>query len=111
MASFWETLTRFDRSKINPALALRNTLGFGLPLVVGAATHSIAPALAVAMGALNVSFSDTDEPYVVRSRRMIAASVLVGFAVACGGIFGQHPWLSIIVTGLWAFGSGMLVAL
>src|SRR4051794_23050065 len=111
MASFWETLTRFDRAKISPALAFRNTLGFGLPLVVGAATNNIAPALAVAMGALNVSFSDAGEPYLVRSRRMVAASVLVGVAVACGGIFGQHPALPVIIAGLWAFGAAMLVAL
>src|SRR4051812_6407515 len=111
MASFWETLTRFDRSKIRPALAVRTTLGFGLPLVVGAATGAVVPALAVATGALNVGFSDTDDPYLVRARRMLAASVLVAFAVACGGIFGQHPTLSIALLAAWAFGAGMLVAL
>ena len=92
-------------------MALRNTLGVALPLMVGAWTDAMAPAIAVTIGALNVSFSDTNEPYIIRARRMIAASVLVGIAVAAGGVLGEHRVLSVILLGAWAFGAGMLVAL
>jgi hypothetical protein len=33
--SFWRILTRFDSSKLQPYLALRNTAGVVLPLIAG----------------------------------------------------------------------------
>ena len=63
---------------MTPRLAVRNTLGVALPLAAGAALGAVPAALAAGIGALNVAFSDSHEPYIQRARRMLAASVLVG---------------------------------
>jgi uncharacterized membrane protein YccC len=104
-------LTRFDRSKLAPWVALRNTIGFALPLVFGFAFGHPLGGLAVATGALNVSYSDKDDPYLFRVRRMIAASAVVAFAVFCGCLSGGRDVLAIVIAGVWAFAAGMLVAL
>jgi hypothetical protein len=113
--SAWSALrhnvVQFDRSKFQPWIALRNTVGFGLPLVAGVAFGSIGAGLAIATGALNVSYSDSSDPYLLRARRMTAASVLVGLAVACGSLCGGRDAIGVAVAGAWAFAAGMLVAL
>lgn len=62
-------------------------------------------------GALNVSFSDSHEPYVQRGRRMIAASVLVGMAVFAGALSGRNHVIAVVVAAGWAFAAGLAVAL
>jgi uncharacterized membrane protein YccC len=110
-SAFRQSLTRFDRSKLAPWVALRNTIGFALPLVGGFAFGHPLGGLAVATGALNVSYSDKDDPYLFRVRRMIAASVMVGLAVFWGSLSGAHNGSAVVLAGLWAFVAGMLVAL
>jgi uncharacterized membrane protein YccC len=110
-AAFRQSLTRFDRSKLTPWVALRNTIGFAVPLVFGFAFGHPLGGLAVATGALNVSYSDKDDPYLFRVRRMIAASVMVGLAVFCGYLSGVHNDSAVAIAGIWAFAAGMLVAL
>jgi uncharacterized membrane protein YccC len=109
--AFRQSLTRFDRSKLSPWVALRNTVGFALPLVSGLALGYPNGGLAVAAGALNVSYSDKDDPYLFRVQRMIAASVFVALAVFCGCLSGGDNVLAVIIAGIWAFAAGMLVAL
>jgi uncharacterized membrane protein YccC len=107
----WEMVTRLQRDRIAPWIGLRNAIGVGLPLAVGVAAGSIPMGLAVAVGALNVAFSDSAEPYSIRGWRMLAASVLVGFALAVGEAVGAYPAADIAVTIAWAFAAGLLVAL
>src|SRR5579872_5070876 len=83
-ASFWQALTRFQKDKVYPWLALRNAIGVMAPLIAGAAVGQLPAGLVVATGALNVAWSDSHEPYRVRAKRMLASSVLVGFAVFTG---------------------------
>ena len=109
--SFWRTVTRFEPEKMMPWLALRNAIGIGLPLAVGVALGHIPEGIAVAMGALNVCFSDGQEPYRQRARRMLAASVLVAIAVTAGNLSGGHGGASVAAVTLWAFVAGMLVSL
>lgn len=110
-AALWQVITRVQREKIAPAIALRNSIGVALPLAAGVALGSIPVGLAVATGALNASFTDSGEPYRIRGRRMLAASVLVGAAVAVGEIFGRDHTITVAITAIWAFAAGMLVAL
>jgi uncharacterized membrane protein YccC len=110
MNRFWRTVVKFDRDKFEPWLALRCAIGVAAPLIAGAITGRVADALAVAMGAFNVSFSDSHEPYPRRARRMLATSVLVAIAVSIGESIGGH-FASFAVTGLWACAAGMMVAL
>src|SRR3974390_3356865 len=111
MKALWEIVTRVQRDRISPWLGIRNAIGVGLPLAAGVATGSIAMGLAVAFGALNVAFSDSADPYTVRARRMLAASVLVGLALAIGETVGNSPAGHIAVTTGWALAAGLLVAL
>jgi uncharacterized membrane protein YccC len=110
-AALWQLVTRVQRDKIAPALALRNSIGVALPLAVGVATGAIPAGLAIATGALNASFTDSSEPYRVRGQRMLGASVLVGFAVAVGEICGRHHPMAVAITTGWGFAAGLLVAL
>src|SRR5260370_30973020 len=109
--SFRQTLTRFDTGKLNPWLAFRNALGVTLPLVAGTAFGAVSGGLAAATGALNVAFSDGQEPYPLRARRMLAASVLVGVAVFTGALCGSNNAIAVLVVTAWGFATGMLVAL
>ena len=109
--TFWQTVIRFQKEKLNFWLAVRNTVGIVLPLIAGVELGVIPGGLAMATGALNVSFSDGQEPYPQRSRRMLSASALVGFAVFCGAISGHRNAAAVVVSAGWAFATGMLVAL
>ncbi len=109
--ALWQNLTRYQTDKTVPWVGLRGTLGFVLPLALGVIYHSIPAGVVVAMGAINVSFSDSTEPHIVRARRMLAASVLVGIAVFLGSIAGERHAVAILLSTAWAFAAGFLVAL
>jgi uncharacterized membrane protein YccC len=110
-SAFWQSVIRFQRHKFAPWIAFRNTIGFTLPIAIGMAAGSVTAGLAVATGALNVSFSDSEDPYRQRARRMIAASLLVGLAVFSGTLAGRNHISAVVVSGVWAFAAGMLVSL
>jgi uncharacterized membrane protein YccC len=110
-SAFWRTVIRFQSDKLTPWLALRNALGVALPLAAGVALGQVAVGLAIATGALNVSFSDGQEPYAQRARRMLAASGLVGLAVFAGELAGHHAAAAVLVATGWAFAAGMMVSL
>jgi uncharacterized membrane protein YccC len=109
-AAFWQTVRRFQSDKVNPWLGFRNAVGVALPLVAGSAFGSISAGLAMSTGALNVSFRDSDAPYVQRARQMLVASVVAGFTVFSGTLCGQNNSIALALTTVWAFAAGMLVA-
>jgi uncharacterized membrane protein YccC len=109
--TFWRTVVRFQAEKIAPLLAARNTLGIALPLAAGVALGSVPAALIATIGALNVSYSDSYDPYLQRARRMVASSVLVGVAVFAGALCGHYNGVAVLAAGAWAFAAGLLVAL
>lgn len=109
--AFWHALIRFEAEKTAPWLALRNSIGVALPLILGAALGNVANALPAAIGALNVAFSDSTEPYLPRAKRMLAASLLVACAVFAGSVAGAHHGLAVGISAGSAFVAGMLVAL
>ena len=109
MAAFWRTVIRLDRSKINGSwMALRNSLAVVLPLGVGMALGNALGAVAIATGALNVSYSDGRDPYAQRARRMLTWSLLGAIAVFTGSITGKYHWAAILMSAAWAFAAGML---
>ena len=108
--TFWQSVLRFDSGKMAPWLALRNTAGVVLPLIAFAAFGSVPGGLAMSTGALNVSFSDSHDPYTQRARKMFAASILVGFAVFAGASCGGNHAIAILLSAAWAFAAGMMVA-
>ncbi len=110
-AAFWQSIIRYQPEKITPWLALRSALGVGLPLAAGVVSGEAAVGIAVATGALNVSFTDSHGPYRQRAARMLAASVMVGIAVFAGGLSGHSDLVAAATAGLLGFGAGMMVAL
>jgi uncharacterized membrane protein YccC len=109
--ALWRILTRFDRAKLQPAVAIRNTIGIVVPVVIAAALGNPSAGVVVALGALNVSYSDGRDPYGIRARRMLFSSALVGVAVVAGALSAKSNVTAVIVAALWAFGGGMMPAL
>jgi uncharacterized membrane protein YccC len=110
MSSFWRSIAHFEKSKILRWIALRNSLAVALPLAAGVAAGRPAAGLIAAIGALNVAYSDSTDPYFYRARRMLAASVLVSLAVFAGGLSGGHVVFSVLLAAVCAFAAGMMVA-
>jgi uncharacterized membrane protein YccC len=109
--TFWRGVLHIDTAKIDPWIALRNTVGVAAPLIVGFAVGMPLGGLAVASGALNVSYSDGHDPYGRRASRMLAASILCSLGIMAGGLAGHHNFAAILLASIWAFGSGMAVSL
>ena len=108
--AFWQILTLFDSAKLSTHRASRNALGVVLPLITGFALHMPRGGLVVASGALNVSYSDSSDPYSIRVKRMLASSVICAVAVFVGAVSGKHMALSVTLAAIWAFIAGMFVA-
>ena len=109
--AFLRDFTRFDRSQISLVVAARNTVGVVLPFAIGAATGHLLAGLTIAIGAINVAFSDRPGAYHVRVGRLLLASLLGALSVFVGCATGNSGWLAVPLAAAWAFGAGMLVAL
>ncbi len=110
--ALWRTVTSVDKSKINDWwLALRNALAVAVPLAVGIQMGNSLAAVALAIGALNVSYSDGRDPYFQRGRRMLEWSLFSGIAVFFGTISGPYHWSAILLAGAWAFVAGMMLGI
>jgi uncharacterized membrane protein YccC len=108
---FWHGVLHVDTSKMDFGIGLRNALGVALPLAVGIAIKMPLGGLAVASGALNVSYSDGHDPYWQRAKRMLATSALCAIAVMAGGLAGHYSVLAVLLTSFWAFWAGFAIAL
>jgi uncharacterized membrane protein YccC len=108
---FWNTLVRFEKSKIIPWIALRNAIGVAAPLVAGLVIGQPAAGLIAAIGALNVSYSDGPEPYRQRAGRMLVSTLCCAFAVGAGGLLGREHLMLIVLAGASGFLTGMAVAI
>ena len=109
--TFWRGVLHVDASKMDPGIGLRNALGVALPLAIGIAIKMPLGGLAVASGALNVSYSDGHDPYKQRARRMLATSALCAVAVVAGGLAAHHTVAAVVLTTIWAFGAGLAITL
>jgi uncharacterized membrane protein YccC len=109
--AFRRTLVRFDTGKIAPEIAIRNTLGFLTALILATAFGSPNAGVVAGIGALNVSYSDSRDPYFIRGQRMLLSSVLCLLSVTLGSLSGHSNVTAVAAATLWAFGAGMLVAL
>jgi uncharacterized membrane protein YccC len=110
LVSLWQTLTRMEWEKVVFGRAARNAIGVAIPLAVGYWLGSLPAGLIASSGALNVCFTDGDDPYRQRARRMLLGTVLVGLAVLIGTLSAHDPMISIGITAIWAFAAGLLVA-
>lgn len=109
--AFQRALTRWEKEKIHPATALRNTAGVLIPLAAATFLGQPSPGLVMAIGALNVAYSDGTDPYPIRARRMLLSSFFCGLAVLVGGLAGQKHAAAVVAATIWAFGAGLVVTL
>src|SRR5579883_1744381 len=93
--ALWRSLIRWDRGKIVPPVAIRNTIGFALALIIATVLGNTNTGVLAGLGALNVSYSDGLEPYRVRAWRIGVASVLCGAAVTAGALFGNTNFTAV----------------
>ncbi|MFL6449550.1 MAG: FUSC family protein [Bryobacteraceae bacterium] len=110
-AALWDAITRLDKSKINNVwIALRNSLAVAIPLGFGIEIGNPSAGVAVATGALNVSYSDGTDSYSQRARRMLTWSILGAFAVFIGSATGRLHATAIVIAMTWAFIAGLLIS-
>ena len=110
--ALWRSFRRVDKAKINDWwIALRNALAVAIPLAVGIEMGNPLAAVAVAIGGLNVSYSDGRDPYYQRAQRMLLWSFLSAAAVFVGSITGQLRFGSLLTAVAWAFTAGMMLAI
>lgn len=109
--ALWRSVKQIDNSKINNWwLALRNSLAVAIPLLVGIEIGNALGGVAVAIGALNVSYSDGHDPYSERARRMLIWSVLSAVAVFVGSLGARFHVSAVFTAAAWAFVAGMMLA-
>jgi uncharacterized membrane protein YccC len=108
---FWQGVLHIDTSKMDIGIGFRNALGVAIPLAVGIALKMPLGGLAVASGALNVSYSDGHDPYWQRAKRMLGTSLLCAIAVMAGGLSGHYSVLAVLLSSFWAFWAGFVIAL
>jgi uncharacterized membrane protein YccC len=109
--ALWRSLVRWEGGKIVRPVAIRNTIGFTLALIIGTVLGNTNAGALAGLGALNVSYSDGLEPYRVRARRIGIASLLCGAAVTAGALSGNTNFAAVTTAAIGAFMAGMLIAL
>lgn len=109
--AFQNALTRFEANKVVPEIAIRNSIGFVAAITIATIVRSPTAGAIAGIGALNVSYSDSRDPYGRRARRMLISAALCGLAVMLGAITARNDAMAVLAATCWAFGSGMLVAL
>jgi uncharacterized membrane protein YccC len=109
--TIWRLVTRFDAHRMNRWMGLRNALGVALPVAVAVDLGFPSYAVVAGMGALNVAAADEMDSYRSRATRMLASTCLGATAIFLGSAIGHDRSLAFAVAALWAFASGMLVAL
>src|SRR4051794_26996983 len=91
----WATLTHFDSTQLAPWMGLRNALGVAISLAGGLVLGNPGGGLVAATGALDAAFSDGQDPYAHRARRMLTATGFVALAVFAGRMCGANHALAV----------------
>ncbi|HET8899253.1 MAG TPA: FUSC family protein [Rhodanobacteraceae bacterium] len=104
-------LTRIKPRDVPWQVALRNTAGVTLPLLAGVHFGHLDIGLGISAGALMVMFADQPGPYRLRLRNILLTSVAGALATLIGLGIGSQLLPLLVVTALWTFAAGLLVAL
>ncbi|GCE16097.1 FUSC family protein [Tengunoibacter tsumagoiensis] len=102
---------KFQRSQQTAIPAIRSAIGFAIPLIVGVYFGNLTVGVSLAGGAATLGTVGIASPYRTRIRTLLLACLGIACSAFIGSITGPIPWLSVIVTGVWGIGAGLLVAL
>ncbi len=100
-----------DRSKISIPTAVRNTIGVAVTLFLGIVCGHPLLGVTASIGALNAGFASFHGSYRSRAEVVLAASVGLALSAFVGGTIGHLVGFDIVITALWGFAAGLLVAL
>lgn len=106
-----QSAVKVDRSRLAFGAALSGSIGFVLSIALGLLTGQIQDGLTAALGALMVGFANLGGAYRSRTATMLCTSAAVGVAALLGGLTGNSALLTILVSAVWGFAGGLLVAL
>jgi uncharacterized membrane protein YccC len=107
--SLWTQIITFDKSKMEAWVGFRSGLGVALAMLIGNFLSSPAAGLAIAIGALNVCYSDRSDSYSTRGKRMLTAAFFSSLAVFAGAASANNPALFFVLLTMITFFCGMLV--
>lgn len=106
-----QATVQIDRRQIVVLQAIRSTIGFALPLIIGVASGHVVEGVSMAGGAATVGTVGLAYTYRARARAMLLACTVIAISAFVGSVVGHVDWLAILVTGLWGLGAGLLVAI
>jgi uncharacterized membrane protein YccC len=104
-------ILHIDRSKITPARAIRSTIAYALPLIIGVGTGHVLEGVLIAAGAGLLGAVGLTFTYSARARTLLLACLGIALSAFIGTITGNIPWLAILLIGIWGFGAGLLVSI
>jgi uncharacterized membrane protein YccC len=107
----WQATLRIDRSQFTAFQAIRSTIGIVLPLAIGVATGHVLEGVSMAGGAAILAGVGLTYTYRARTRTMLLDCLGVALSAFVGSITGPIGWLSVLVTGIWGAGAGLMVAI
>jgi uncharacterized membrane protein YccC len=102
---------RVDWTQVHPRRAIRYAVGFAIPLFAGIATGHTVEGVSVAAGGSLVGMTDSGTPYRTRVRTMLIATVGATVATFVGEATGGYDVIAVLVLAIWAFGTGLTIAL
>ena len=105
-----QSTTHVEWSQFEGLAALRCTVGVAIPLVVGLTLGQPLVSAFGAVGAVSVGFGSFQGAYRSRAEVMVYAAAAMALSIFAGSLAGHSAPACIAVATLWAFASGLLVA-
>ena len=104
------TPTAAEAPRLAFGFAIRNAIGVAIPLVAGVLVDDVAAGAVAGGGALITGFADVGDTRAHRAIAMLATAALGALSTFVGVLASDSEIASLLVTGLWGLGTGLLVA-
>jgi len=105
------SILKVDWARFEGATGLRCTIGIAIPLLIGLAANQPSAALFGALGAFGVGFGSFQGAYRSQAIPMLGATLSMVGSVFVGSLAGHSIAMLVLVTALWGFVGGLLVAI
>jgi uncharacterized membrane protein YccC len=102
---------RADRSRVSLDVALLITIGVAVVLVAGDLSGHPLVGVTASIGALNAGFATFQGTYRSRVGAVVAAGLATALSAFVGAVVGHLAGADVLLTALWGFAAGLVVAL
>jgi uncharacterized membrane protein YccC len=99
-----------EAPRLRFGFAVRNAIGVAIVLVAGVLADDVPAGAVAAGGALIVGFADVGDTGRHRVLAMLSTALFGSLSTFVGVLASDSELASLIVTGLWGVGTGLLVA-